>query len=72
MQETKRQTSTWHCWFGLASCPVRIEDTKNNLVLPEEQSMEQTKSQTSRQHSWFGLTSFPTTIEDRKDNQSLP
>ena len=27
--ETKSQTSTLHCWFGLTSCPVRIEDTKN-------------------------------------------
>ena len=26
--ETKSQTSTLHCWFGLTSCPVRIEDRK--------------------------------------------
>eukprot|EP00076_Gallus_gallus_P037161 XP_025002699.1 uncharacterized protein LOC101750591 isoform X1 [Gallus gallus] len=72
MQETNSQTSTWRCWLGLTSCPVRIEDTKNNQVLPAEQPVEETKSQTSSRHSWFGLTSFPTTIEDRKDNQALP
>ena len=71
MEETNSQTSTWRCCMGLTSCPVRIEDTKTNQVLPEEQAMEETNSQTSRRHSWFGLTSCPTTIEDRKDNQAF-
>lgn len=26
--ETKSQTSTWPCWFGLTSCPITIEDRK--------------------------------------------
>ena len=47
MEETNSQTSTWRCWLGLTSCPVRIKDTKNNPVLPEEQPVEETNSQTS-------------------------
>ena len=45
--ETKSQTSTLHCWFGLTSCPTRIEDRKDNQALPEEQPVEETNSQTS-------------------------
>ena len=46
MEETNSQTSTWRCWLGLTSCPVRTEE-KNNEALPEEQPMEETNSQTS-------------------------
>ena len=47
MEETNSQTSTWRCWLGLTSCPVRTEENNNNESLPEEQFMEETNSQTS-------------------------
>ena len=71
MEETNSQTSTSLCWFGLTSCPVRIKDTKNNPVLPEEQPVEETKSQTSTSLCWFGLTSCPVRIEDTKNKRSF-
>ena len=70
--ETNSQTSTWRCRLGLNSCPVRIEDRKNNPVPPEEQPMKETKSQTSTWRCWFGLTSCPIRNKDTNTNQVLP
>ena len=72
MEETNSQISTWHCWLSLTSCPVRIEDGKNNPVLPEEQPVEETNSQTSTWRCWFGLTSCPVRTEDTTNNLEVP
>ncbi|XP_040513496.1 uncharacterized protein LOC121106537 [Gallus gallus] len=69
---TKSQTSTRRGWFGLTSCPIRVEDKNNNETLSEEQPMEETKSQTSTWRCWLGLTSCPIRVEDKNKSEILP
>ncbi|XP_072200675.1 LOW QUALITY PROTEIN: ubiquitin carboxyl-terminal hydrolase 35-like [Excalfactoria chinensis] len=67
--ESKILTSTQPCWFGLTSCPIRIEDRQNNQVLPKEQHPVQAKILTSYWLCWFGLNTCP---HNRNKNQVLP
>jgi len=70
--ETKSQTSGWLCWFGVTTCPVKIEDGKKTQVLPEEQRPVDTKSQPSIWLCRFGVTTCSTKMEDGNKNQVLP
>ena len=66
--ETKRQTSSRPCSFGLTSCPIMIKDRKTNEVTPEGQRTEET----STSSWWHGVISCPARTGNRKKNQVLP
>ncbi|XP_015719736.1 uncharacterized protein LOC107314721 [Coturnix japonica] len=58
------RASSWPCWFGLNTCPVRSGNRSQVEVLPQEQLPSDTQHRTFRWPCWLGLPTCRVTTED--------